>query len=237
MIDCSESRIEALFAIMDVDLDDVLIELYEENKIPFVLLTYGYGTAKSEIYEMLGYGGPRKIVAISIHTSKVSDFIMNKIHDEIDLHRPGTGVVFTIRLSSMNRVLAETCGEACKNIEIGSESMSVTPNEPYQLIVAVVNSGYFDQVMDAAKAAGASGGTLIHARSLGSKEAEKYLGITVQPEKELVLILAPQEKRHAIMERITAETGLNTEARGSCFSLPVNSVMGLEATIDNLDDI
>ena len=100
-----------------------------------------------------------------------------------------------------------------------------------------LNSGYFDQVMDAAKAAGASGGTLIHARSLGSKEAEKYLGITMQPEKELVLILAPQEKRHAIMERITAETGLNTEARGSCFSLPVNSVMGLEATIDNLDDI
>ena len=66
--------------------------------------------------------------------------------------------------------------------------------------------------MDAAKAAGASGGTLIHARP-GLEGAEKYLGITVQPEKELVLILAPQEKRHAIMERITAETGLNTEAR------------------------
>jgi nitrogen regulatory protein PII len=234
---CSESRIEALFAIMDVDLDDVLIDLYEENKIPFVLLTYGYGTAGSEIYEMLGYGGPKKIVAISIHTDKVSDFIMNRLHDEIDLGRPGTGVVFTVSLSSMNRVLAEICSEACENLKIGSESMSVTSKEPYQLIIAVVDSGYFGQVMEAAKAAGASGGTLIHARSLGSKEAEKYLGITLQPEKELVLILAPQEKRHAIMESITAETGLNTEARGSCFSLPVNSVMGVDATIENFNDL
>ena len=114
--------------------------------------------------------------------------------------------------------------------------MSVTSKEPYQLIIAVVDSGYFGQVMEAAKAAGASGGTLIHARSLGSKEAEKYLGLTLQPEKELVLILAPQEKRHAIMESITAETGLNTEARGSCFSLPVNSVMGVDATIENFNE-
>jgi nitrogen regulatory protein PII len=237
MLDCSESRMEALFTIMDVDLDDVLIDLYEENKIPFVLLTFGYGTAKSEIYEMLGYGGPKKIVSISIHTDKVSDFIMNQLHDEIDLSKPGTGIVFTISLSSMNRVLAEICSEACENLRIGSESVSITSKEPYQLIIAIVNSGYFGQVMEAAKGAGASGGTVIHARSLGSKEAERYLGITVQPEKELVMILAPQEKRLAIMERIAAEAGLNTEARGSCFSLPVNSVMGLEATIDNFHDI
>ena len=78
MIDCSESRIEALFAIMDVDLDDVLIELYEENKIPFVLLTYGYGTAKSEIYEMLGTAD-RENRGYQYSHEQVSDFIMNKI--------------------------------------------------------------------------------------------------------------------------------------------------------------
>ena len=237
MIDSSESRLEALFTIMDIGLDDVLIDLYEENKIPFILLTYGHGSAKSKIYEMLGYGGPKKIVSISIHTDKVSDFIMSRLHNKIDLGRPGTGIVFTISLSSVNRVLAKICSEACENLKIGSESMSVTSKEPYQLIIAVVNSGYFGQVMDAAKAAGANGGTLVHARSLGSKEAAKYLGITVQPEKDLVMILAPQEKRLAIMERITAEAGLNTEARGSCFSLPVNSVMGVEAIIDNFDDL
>ena len=87
--------------------------------------------------------------------------------------------------------------------------------------------------MEAAKAAGATGGTLVHARGLGSKEAIKYLGITMQPEKDLVLILAPADKRHAIMENITREVGLNTPGKGICFSLPVNSARGLEALLDN----
>lgn len=237
MIDSSEFRVEALITIMDIDLDDVLIDLYEENEIPFVLLTYGHGSAKSKIYEMLGYGGPRKIVSISIHTNRVSNFIMNQLHNEIDLSRPGTGIGFTISLSSMSGVLSRICREAKDKIKIGSESMSTTTKEPYQLILAVVNSGHFDEVMEAAKSAGANGGTLIHARSLGSKEAVKYLGITVQPEKDLVMILAPQEKRHAIMESITAAAGLNTDAMGSCFSLPVNSVMGVESIIDNFHEL
>lgn len=90
--------------------------------------------------------------------------------------------------------------------------------------------------MEAAKTAGATGGTLIHARGLGAKEAVKYLGITIQPEKDLVLILAPREKRHAIMESITHEVGLNTPGKGICFSLPVNQAIGMEAGLD-LDNI
>ncbi|NLT48171.1 MAG: hypothetical protein GXX92_07120 [Clostridiales bacterium] len=237
MLDNSELRLEALITIMDKELDHVLADLYDENKTPFVLLTYGHGTAKSRIYEMLGYGGPMKIVSISIHTNRMSDLIMNELNRAIDLSRPGTGVVFTISLSSISKVLSDICRKADENIEIGCEDMNVTAKEPYQLIMAVVNSGHFEQVMEAAKEAGASGGTLVHARSLGSKEAAKYLGITVQPEKDIVMILAPMEKRHAIMESIIEATGLNTDAMGSCFSLPVNSIMGMGATLDNFNEL
>ena len=237
MLDSSELRLEALITIMDKELDDVLIDLYDDNKTPFVLLTYGHGTAKSRIYEMLGYGGKMKIVSISIHTNRMSNFIMDKLNEEIDLSRPGTGIVFTISLSSISGVLSKICTKADEIIKIGSEDMSVTAKEPYQLIMAVVNSGHFEKVMEAAKDAGANGGTLVHARSLGSKEAAKYLGITVQPEKDLVMILAPQEKRLAIMDSIITATGLNTEAMGSCFSLPVNSIMGMEAALDNFDEL
>lgn len=89
--------------------------------------------------------------------------------------------------------------------------------------------------MEAAKTAGATGGTLIHACGLGAKEAVKYLGITIQPEKDLVLILAPREKRHAIMENI--EVGLNTPGKGICFSLPVNQAIGMEAGLDNINKL
>jgi len=75
--------------------------------------------------------------------------------------------------------------------------------------------------------AGATGGTLLHGLGLGSKEAEKFLGITIQPEKDVILILAPQAKKARIMEEITHEAGLNTTGRGICFSLPVNTALGL----------
>jgi nitrogen regulatory protein PII len=121
-------------------------------------------------------------------------------------------------------------------MQMGSEGkMTAAAKEPYHLIIAIVNTGHFEQVMEAAKAAGATGGTLVHARGLGSKEAVKYLGITIQPEKDLVLILAPKNKRHAIMESITREAGLNTPGKGICFSLPVNYAVGVDALLENND--
>jgi nitrogen regulatory protein PII len=105
--------------------------------------------------------------------------------------------------------------------------MALTSKEAYHLIITIVNSGFFDQVMEAAKKAGARGGTVVHARGLGSKEAKKYLGITIQPEKDLILILTPKEKKLAIMESIMHEVGLNTAGNGICFSLPVDSAMGI----------
>jgi nitrogen regulatory protein PII len=67
----------------------------------------------------------------------------------------------------------------------------------------------------------------IHARGLASEEVQRFLAITIQPEKDIVLIVAPHEKNHAIMESITKEVGLGSEARGICFSLPVSKVIGL----------
>jgi len=110
---------------------------------------------------------------------------------------------------------------------MGSEEQSMELKEPYALIVTIVNRGHSDLVMTAAKAAGATGGTLLHGLGLGSKEAEKFLGITIQPEKDVILILAPRAKKAQIMEKITHDAGLNTTGRGICFSLPVNNALGL----------
>jgi nitrogen regulatory protein PII len=114
--------------------------------------------------------------------------------------------------------------------------MSAISKDPYHLIITIVNSGYFDQVMEAAKGAGATGGTVVHARGLGSKEAMKYLGITIQPEKDLVLILTPKDKKLAIMESIMHEVGINTPGMGICFSMPVDSTLGIGTGIDSINE-
>ncbi|NLV91948.1 MAG: P-II family nitrogen regulator [Firmicutes bacterium] len=236
MVDFSESRLEALITILDYSLHDRLEDTFKECNIPLTIVTPGQGSAKSVIYEILGYGGPRKIVALSLLTNHMANHVMEQLDKNLDLSKPGTGIACTVSLSSVTSTVSTLLQEADENMEMGSEDMSVAPKEQYHLIVSVVNTGHFDQVMDAAKRAGATGGTLVHARGLGSKEAIKYLGITIQPEKDLVLIVAPQKQKRAIMEAITGEVGLTTAGKGICFSLPVNNIIGLGTNLEKIEE-
>lgn len=96
----------------------------------------------------------------------------------------------------------------------------------YDLIITVVNRGHADEVMEAARAKGAKGGTIINGRGTAG-EVEKFLKISLQEEKEIVLIVVPHADRHAIMEEISAKAGIKTAAQGAIFSLPVEESMGL----------
>lgn len=99
----------------------------------------------------------------------------------------------------------------------------------YDLIVAIVAEGYVDEAMEAARAAGAAGGTILRARSLGNAKAEQFIGISIQEESEVLLILAQREGKLAIMNAISESAGLKTEAGGVLFSLPVDKTVGVGA--------
>lgn len=97
----------------------------------------------------------------------------------------------------------------------------------YELIIAIVNRGFSDAVMDAAKEAGAHGGTVFLARGTGANDTQKFFGITIQPEKEVVMILVPREKKRDIMRAVGRGASLTREGRGMAFSLPVDDVVGV----------
>ncbi len=97
----------------------------------------------------------------------------------------------------------------------------------HECIVCIVNAGFSEAVMDAAKEFGARGGTVVHARGTANQEAEKFFGITVQPEKEMVLILVPSEIKEDILHALYRAVGLKTPGQGIAFSLPVDGVVGL----------
>ena len=101
----------------------------------------------------------------------------------------------------------------------------------YEAIFCIVNAGYSELVMDAAKEVGARGGTVIHARGTANKEAEQYFKITIQPEKDIVMILVPLSIKDAVLHAIYKSAGLKTEGQGIAFSLPVNNVVGLSGGI------
>ncbi|MBO5240236.1 MAG: P-II family nitrogen regulator [Clostridia bacterium] len=99
----------------------------------------------------------------------------------------------------------------------------------HDVIFCIVNSGFSEAVMDAAKKGGARGGTVINARGTAGKEAEKFFGISVQEEKEIVMILVSSESKDKILQNLYDDVGLNTAGQGIAFSLPVDGVVGLSS--------
>ena len=99
----------------------------------------------------------------------------------------------------------------------------------HQAIFCIVNSGFSEAVMTSAKKFGARGGTVINARGTAGKEAETFFGVTVEPEKEIVMILVPTKRRDKILEALYDEVGLATAGQGIAFSIPVDGVVGLSA--------
>lgn len=97
----------------------------------------------------------------------------------------------------------------------------------FELVITIVNRGYADSAMDAAKEAGATGGTLIKARGTGIKEAQKFFGIIIEPEKDVLLIVVDSSIKKDVMKAICKGAGLSTEGKGISFSLPVEEIVGI----------
>lgn len=106
----------------------------------------------------------------------------------------------------------------------------------YELIICIVNAGYSELVMDAAKEEGARGGTVIHAKGTANKEAEQFFKITIQPEKEMVLILVPEDIKDKVLHALYKSAGLKSEGQGIAFSMPVSHVVGLTAALPVTDE-
>ena len=96
----------------------------------------------------------------------------------------------------------------------------------YEVVIAMANRGYIDLVMDAARRAGASGGTVIHARGTGDKGGEHFFGVTLAEERDMFFIITPAADRIAIMQAIVKEAGLNSPAKAAVFSMPIQHLAG-----------
>lgn len=97
----------------------------------------------------------------------------------------------------------------------------------YEVIFAIVNSGYAEDAMEVARKAGARGGTIINARGVVNETAASFFGITLHSEKEIVMIVAPRDIKDDILNSIYKEMGMDKKAHGIAFSLPVSDTAGL----------
>lgn len=99
----------------------------------------------------------------------------------------------------------------------------------FEVVLCIVNAGFSDAVMDAARECGAGGGTVLNARGTAKEEAEKLFNISIQPEKEIVLMLVKKEVKEQILHAIYKNVGLNTPGQGIAFTMPVDDVVGISS--------
>lgn len=99
-------------------------------------------------------------------------------------------------------------------------------NNAFELIVCIVNRGFCDLVMEAAQDAGARGGTVLHARG-GGQMGQEFFGITIQPEKDMLMILVRAQIKSSVMQAVIKSAGPCSPAHGICFSMPVDAAIGI----------
>ncbi|MBQ9194890.1 MAG: P-II family nitrogen regulator [Bacteroidales bacterium] len=92
----------------------------------------------------------------------------------------------------------------------------------FELVVCIVNAGYSENVMTAARSAGARGGSIVRGRGSANPESEEFFGVTIQPDKEIVLVLVSADIKDAVLKAVYKNAGLSTEGVGIVFSLPVS---------------
>ncbi len=224
-------KMKVLITIIECCNEKQLTDMYLEHHIPFHLVTHGLGTADSEMIDYLGLGETRKNLIISIIAETQVDSIFGLLSSKLNFEQPGKGVAFTMPLSCISAVMARLdknqMAENLVNNEFDKKENIMKMERLYELIVIIVSQGFSDQAMEAARAAGASGGTVVHARGIGSSEAAKFLEISIQPERELILILAKCQDKANIMDRVNQAVGLTTKGKGILFTLPVDDTAGL----------
>lgn len=204
-------------------------KFFEENKVPITLNSLGKGTATDEIMDLLGIGEPEKSIYFSLLSAPKASKLLKRMIAIMRLDIPGNGIAFTVPVDSIGSAATLNLimeGQQPPDVEKRrEETMDTEPKK--EVIVAITNRGYVNQVMDAARGAGASGGTVIHAKGTGTGEVEQFLGITIAAEKEMVFIVTDAEQRPVIMKAIMAEAGMKTKAKTVVFSMPVSSTAGI----------
>ena len=223
--------LKLLVTIVDRGKGESAVALYRANRLHFEYLCMGLGTANSKTLDYFGLSETEKDVVLTLVPGPKVGEVIEAANEKFGLTRPGRGILFTIPLSGAGRRIPMLL---CKPGSLPGdlkEEPTMETSTRYDLILTVVNRGNTDTVMDAARAEGARGGTVIYARRVGDEDRDSLLGFSLQPEKEIVIILTPRAQRHGMMVAINKACGLTTEAGGILFSLPVNDMMGLQPPI------
>jgi len=219
------SELSLMVTITTRNLTRRFVDFYTGMDIPVSVVTLGSGTASSEILDYFGLDGSDKGVLFHVITDTRWKEVKRQLRLKMNIDVPGVGIAFLLPLSSVGGRKALNYLTAQQDYVKGEES--TLKDTTYELLVTIANQGYSEQIMDAARKVHAAGGTVIHAKGTGTHLAQKFMGVTLVPEKEMIFIVVRKTQKNDIMRAIMDEAGTGTKAGAIVFSLPVTDTAGM----------
>ncbi|MCI6919387.1 MAG: P-II family nitrogen regulator [Lachnospiraceae bacterium] len=219
------SDVYIMTTIIDRKNSKKYIDLYKKDKLEVMYITLGEGTARGDILDYLGLEASEKMVIFNF--VQQHDWMLTKknLQRKLQIDAPGEGIAFLVPLSSIGG--KRTLQFLLDRQELPESEEATLKDTTYELIIAIADQGNLEMVMDAARGAGAYGGTVIHAKGTGMEYAEKYLGVTIAAEKAMIFIVTKKDQKNNIMKAIMEQAGMQSPAKTIVFSLPVTDTAGL----------
>ena len=205
-----------------IELYDLMM-FYERKNVAPVITMLGRGTATENQLSALGLEPMQKALIAGVISGKEIPGFFKEAKKEFMIDVPGNGIMMTVPLKSVTggRTLAYMTNQREMNKEMPKTEFN------YELIVIIANSGHIDDVMDVARTAGADGGTVIHAKGTGAKFSDRFFGVSLADEKEVIFIAETKAKKTSIMKAVAEKMGPATPAGAICFTLPISEIAGL----------
>ena len=211
-----------VISICDPRALEVLTQICAELTIPMNVVLHAHGTAVRSMLDILGIESNEKRVVLSIANQEKTKALISAQKRRLFIGVPGHGIVVSVPVKSIGG------GKTVAFLNGSQQPAKYTPelNYSYELIVAIANEGRTDLVMNAARSAGAAGGTVLHGKGTGSEGGERFYNVSIAQEKEVILIVSRAEQKSGIMKAILEKAGPDTEAGTIVFSLPTSEVAG-----------
>jgi len=210
---------ELICVIVSIGLGSKVIKIAKKNGVTGATVLLGKGTIQSRFLELLGLSEAKKEIVLMLAEKTIAYHALEKLDEVFKFDKPHHGIAFTSQIKNFY-------GSHNYKPENIKENRGVE-NPMYNAIFVVVDKGNAEDVIEAAEKAGSRGGTIINARGSGIHETSKLFSMEIEPEKEIVLILAENSVTDAIVSSIRENMNIDEPGKGIIFVQSINKTYGL----------
>ncbi len=235
-----KDRVKLLVGIINKEDEGRFTEIVNECATAMHFSGVGHGTARSSYMTYFGFNEIEKRVTMSLIPAGAEHNILSAVGHGLKLYLVGRGIAFTIPLSGISNIINDAILSGVDKPDRPSGRRAPISKKKeskimHELVIAVVNTKYTDMAIEAARAAGATGATVFHTKSINNERFEQAVGTTVSRETDSIYFLTTLEYKTKIMEAVRDVAGLKTEGGAVIFSLPVDDLVGVGRFEDYVD--